>query len=205
MSVLPPSDTGRSDQETRIYQRLEDFRPARRERSRLTAQLWQITQATLFGLSPHPLHGWRAFLLRLFGARLGRNVVIRPSARVYFPWNLQIGDRSWSGDEVRLYSLGKISIGSDTVVSQRSYVCAGSHDHTKPSLPTLTPSVLIGDQVWIATDVFVGPGVTIGDGAVIGARSSVFKDLEGGRLYRGSPASDCGPRSTEAAPGRAGR
>lgn len=188
----------RPQAETRIYQRLEEFRPARRERSRLIAQLWQITQATLFGLSPHPLHRWRAFLLRLFGARLGRGVVIRPSARVHFPWNLEIGDRTWIGDEVRLYSLGKITIGHDAVVSQRSYLCAGTHDYARPDMPTLTPPVTIGNQAWIATDVFVGPGVVIGDGAVVGARSSVFKSLPGGRLYRGNPARDCGARPTGA-------
>jgi len=190
MTVQTPTDTRR-------WQRLEEFRAADRGRPRWVALLWQMVQATLFRWSPHFLHGWRRMLLRAFGAKIGQSVVLRPSARVHFPWRLEIGDRSWIGDEVWLYSLGEIRIGSDTVIAQRSYLCAGSHDYLDPSFPTLLPPISVGNQVWLASDVFVGPGVSIGDGAVVGARGSVFRDLPGGMIYRGSPAQLVGPRQAK--------
>ena len=93
-----------------------------------------------------------------------------------------------------LYSLGEIHIGAHTVISQRSYLCAGTHDYTRPSFDISAPPIHIGDQVWIASDVFVAPGVSIGDGAVIGARSSVFHDLPEGMVCVGSPAQPLKPR-----------
>ncbi|HYD32276.1 MAG TPA: WcaF family extracellular polysaccharide biosynthesis acetyltransferase [Azospirillaceae bacterium] len=192
--LLPADESAAVAAGTRRYQRLEEFRPAQRGRSRWVALAWQLVQATLFAVSPHPMNGWRRVLLRAFGARIGAGVVIRPSARVHFPWHLTIGDRSWVGDEVRLYTLGLIRIGSDTVISQRSHLCAGTHDHLAPSFSTLLPPIAIGDQVWIGAEVFVAPGVTIGDGAVVGARSAVFKNLDGGMVHRGSPARPVEPR-----------
>lgn len=76
-----------------------------------------------------------------------------------------------------LYSLGEIEIGANAVVSQRTYLCAASHDYTQPGFPIYAKKVCIGAQAWLATDVFVAPGVTVGEGAVVGARSSVFHDL----------------------------
>ncbi|HLN24989.1 MAG TPA: WcaF family extracellular polysaccharide biosynthesis acetyltransferase [Patescibacteria group bacterium] len=178
----------------RRYQRLEEFQPGERGRPRWVVLVWQIVQATLFSGLPHAPNVWRRGLLRCFGASIGQDVVLRPSLRVHFPWRLSIGDRSWIGDEVRLYSLGEIHIGSDTVISQRSHLCAGSHDYRDPRFPTLLPPIIIGNEVWLAAEVFVAPGLRIGDGAVVGARSAVFTDLEGGLIYRGAPAKAIGPR-----------
>jgi putative colanic acid biosynthesis acetyltransferase WcaF len=133
------------------------------------------------------MYGWRAFLLRLFGARVGKGVIIRPSVKTTYPWKVEIGDYAWIGDEVTLYSLGFISIGKNAVVSQKSYICTGSHDYRKVTFDIFERPVVIEDEAWIATDVFVAPGVRIGKGAVIGARSSVFNDLEGGYVYAGNP------------------
>ena len=126
-------------------------------------------------------------LLRLFGAKIGKDVLIRPGVRITYPWKLEIGDCSWIGDDVVLYSLGRIKIGKNSVVSQKSYLCAASHDYTKSSFDISSYPVTIEDEVWIATDVFIGPDVTIGKGAVVGARSSVFKSIEGGYVYAGNP------------------
>jgi putative colanic acid biosynthesis acetyltransferase WcaF len=183
------------DNDPRLYQRLETFRPAERGRSRWYALLWQMVQAFLVAPSPHFCHGWRRFWLRRFGAKIGENVVIRPSARVHFPWRLTLGDRVWIGDEVRLYSLGDIEVGADSVISQQAYLCAGTHDPSDPSFPTLTPAIRIGAEVWIGARAFIGPGAIVGDGAVVGAMSGVFKQLPGGHIYRGNPARDAGPRT----------
>ncbi|MET4605083.1 putative colanic acid biosynthesis acetyltransferase WcaF [Bradyrhizobium sp. JR4.1] len=156
--------------------------------------LWGVTYALLFRPSPRPLHSWRRMLLRLFGAQLGRNAKVFSSAKIWAPWNLELGDYSTIAPEVDCYSAGKISIGSNTTVSQYSYLCAASHDHNKAKMPLYTAPITIGSQVWICADVFVGPGVSIGEGTVVGARSSVFRDLPPWSICVGSPATVRGPR-----------
>lgn len=150
-------------------------------------QLWWMVQALLFRASPQVLYGWRRFLLRLFGAKVGKNVIVRPTVRITYPWKVSIGDNSWIGDEVNIYSLGPVVIGSNSVISQKSYLCTGSHDYRRSDFAIFYKPITIGDQVWIATDVFIAPGVEVGDGAVVGARSSVFNNLEGGFVYAGHP------------------
>ncbi len=127
-------------------------------------------------------------MLRLFGARIGGGVLIRPSARVTYPWKVCVGEYAWIGDDVVLYSLGEIEIGAHAVISQRSYLCAGSHEHTKASFDIFEKKIVISEQAWLATDVFVAPGVTVGAGCLVGARSSVFNNLPAGMICIGSPA-----------------
>ncbi len=181
---------------TNRFQDLSRFRmpPGFRGRSALNVQLWWIVQALLFHPSPQAMYGWRAFLLRCFGAKIGKNVIIRPSASVTYPWKVAIGDYSWIGDEVVLYSLGSITIGNHSVVSQRSYVCAGSHDIRHLSFTITGVPVEIGDECWIASDVFLCPGVSVGSGTVVGARSTVTRSLPGGIIAMGSPARKVGDR-----------
>jgi len=162
--------------------------PNFRGKSKWTVQLWWITYALFFKPSPQVLYGWRRFLLRSFGAQIGKNVIIRPSAQITYPWKVKIGDNSWIGDDVVLYSLGEIEIGANTVISQRSYICTGSHDYNKLDFPIYAKKILIEDGCWLATDVFVAPDVTIKKGVIVGARSSVFKDLDSFSIYSGSPA-----------------
>ena len=151
-------------------------------------QLWWIVEALLFRPSPQFLYGWRRWLLRCFGARVGEGVIVRPTVRTQFPWKVTIGDHAWIGDDVVLYSLGEISIGDHAVVSQKTYLCTGSHDPGRQDFLIFSRPICIEAECWIATDVYVGPGVTIGRGTVVGARSSVFKDLPAGKVCVGSPA-----------------
>lgn len=151
-------------------------------------QLWWMVQSSLFGMSPQFMYGWRQWLLQIFGANVGKKVLIRPTARITYPWKVHIGDYSWIGDDVVLYSLGKIEVGCNVVISQRSYICTASHDYASPSFEIFTQPVNIEDEAWIATNVFVAPGVTIGKGAIVGACSSVFSDLPAMMLCTGSPA-----------------
>lgn len=158
-----------------------------RGKSAIVVQLWWFVQALLFKPSPQVFYGWRRFLLRCFGAKIGEDVIIRPTAQITYPWKVKIGDYSWIGDDVVLYSLGEIEIGTNTVISQRSYICTGSHDYTKIDFPIYAKKIIIEDGCWLATDVFVAPGITIKQGTVVGARSSVFKDLDAFSVYAGSP------------------
>ncbi|WP_206241986.1 putative colanic acid biosynthesis acetyltransferase [Novosphingobium terrae] len=173
-----------------IYQDLSRFRvqDGFRERSGLVVLAWQIVQATLFRLSPQPLYGWRRFLLSAFGAKVGQGVIIRPSARVTYPWKVTLGDHCWIGDDAELYSLGPITVGAHAVVSQRSYICAGTHDYEDITFPLVARPVVIEAEAWVATGCFVAPGVTVGRGAIVAATSTVTRDVPPGMIVAGAPA-----------------
>ncbi len=162
-----------------------------RGRSTVTILLWWFLQALIFPITLHNFHFIRCGLLRLFGAKIGKGVVIRPTARVTYPWKVSIGEYSWIGDDVVLYSLDRIDIGAHCVISQESYLCTGSHDIRDPHFKLKTAPVAIGNGAWVATDCFVAPGVQIGANSVIGARSSVYKNIPSGQVAWGSP---CQPR-----------
>ncbi len=155
--------------------------------------LWWLVQAIAFPLSLHNFIFFRCWLLRLFGAKVGKKVVIRPTARFTYPWKVEIGDYSWIGDDVVFYSIDRIHIGSHCVISQKSYLCTASHDIHDRAFRLITAPVKIGNGAWVATDCFVAPGVTIGENTVIGARSSVFRDIPSQQVAWGSP---CTPRYT---------
>ena len=159
-------------------------------------QLWWIVQALLFATSPQVFYGWRRALLRLFGAEIGPKVLLRPSVRVTYPWKVSIGANSWIGDHVELYSLDRISIGDNVVVSHGSVLCAASHDYETVEFKIVASPITIEPEVWIASQVFVSPGITIGRGSVIGARSLVTHNLPAYSKAAGHPAKVVGTRRT---------
>lgn len=140
------------------------------------------------------MYAWRRALLRAFGAEIGEGVLIRPSARITYPWKVRIGNYSWIGDRVELYSLDTITIGDNAVVSQNSYICTGSHDHNQLNFPLTLAPVVIEDEVWVASGSFVKPGVTVGRGAIVGACSVVLKDVTSATIVAGNPARILGKR-----------
>ncbi len=168
--------------------------PGFRGRPAWFVQLWWIVQSLLFHTSPQALYGWRRFLLRLFGARIGRGVLIRPSVTVTYPWKLSIGDWSWVGDHATLYTLGNITIGDNAVVSQHSYLCAASHDYARPTFDLYAKPIQIESEAWVAAHSFIGPGVTVGRGAIVGACSLALKDVPSGMICAGNPLSVIRPR-----------
>lgn len=180
-------------QDLSLYRFPKNFRG----RNVFVVQTWWFVQAVFFNLSPQFMYGWRRFLLRLFGARIGTGVILRPSVKVTYPWKVRIGDRSWLGDDVVLYSLGEIEIGADTVISQKCYLSAGSHKYNKTAFPIYSEKISIEDECWLATDVFVACGITVGKGTVVGARSSIFNNLPAGKVCYGSPAKVIRDRSND--------
>lgn len=181
---------------TKHFQDLSAFKLPKGFRGRPAwfVQLWWIVQALFFHTSPQVCYGWRRFLLRLFGARIGKGVIIRPSVTVTYPWKLTIGDWSWIGDQVTLYTLGEIIIEDNAVVSQHSYLCTGSHDHTRVTFDIWALPIRIESEAWLATNVFVGPGVTVGSAAIVGACSVTFKDVPAGMICAGNPLRVIRPR-----------
>lgn len=155
--------------------------------NRLRRLCWNFVYILFFRFSPKIMHGWRSFILRAFGAKLGKGVHIYPAARIWAPWNLECGDLVGVADGVILYSQGKIIIGSRAIISQGSHICTGTHDYTKEGHPLITAPIVIKERAWVAAEVFIHPGVTVGEGAVIAARSVVTKDLPAWMVCAGNP------------------
>ena len=150
--------------------------------------IWNVVWLFLFRPSPKVCHSWRRFLLRLFGAKLGKKVHIYPSCKIWLPSNLTMGNYSCLADNVDCYCVAPVVIGSHSTVSQYSYLCTATHDFEHSKMPLITSSITIEDQVWICADVFIAPNIKIGQGAVVGARASVFKDVEPWTVVAGNPA-----------------
>jgi putative colanic acid biosynthesis acetyltransferase WcaF len=150
--------------------------------------------------SPRPCFAWRRAVLRLFGAKVGREVRLYSSTRIYMPWNVEIADWAALGEDVFIYSLGKVYVGAGASLAYRTHVCAGTHDFSDPTLPLLKPPVVIEDGVWIGTEAFIGPGTTVCRGAIVGARAVVVKDVASLHIVAGNPARQVGVRRVPGAP-----
>lgn len=159
-----------------------------RPKVQLLRLLWGIIWAIGFRFTPRwALHGWRRFLLRLFGAKVGCGCRIDPTCFVWAPWNLQMGDYVALAAEVDCYNVDRIVVGSKVTVSQRTFLCTASHDVHHLQRPLTTAPIRIGDHCWIAAECMILPGVTVSDGAVIGARSLVTKDMPAWTICAGHP------------------
>jgi putative colanic acid biosynthesis acetyltransferase WcaF len=156
--------------------------------NKLVRGVWLLVYWLLFRLSPVPFHAWRAVVLRMFGAVIGRRVRIYPSARIWAPWNLAMADDSCIGPDVDCYCVDRVEIGVRAVVSQRAFLCTASHDYNRPSLPLITAPIVLQADTWVTAEVYVGPGVTINQGAVALARAVVVRDVEAWAVVAGNPA-----------------
>jgi putative colanic acid biosynthesis acetyltransferase WcaF len=149
---------------------------------------WSIVRSTMFRWSPPAFNFWRVLLLQAFGARIKGRVVVAPSVRIEFPWNLTLGSNVVLCDHVIVNCMGRVEIGSGTRVSQYSHIISGTHDYTSQDMRIVRRPITIGTNVWIAADAFVGPGVCVGDGCLLAARSSAFRDLPPDQVCMGEPA-----------------
>lgn len=161
--------------------------------NRVARVLWGIVWLLFFRSSPRPFHGWRSFLLRVFGARLGRGCHVYPGAVIWAPWNLICGDQVGVADGAILYNQAPIIIGHRAVISQGTHLCTGSHDYEKVGFPLYAKSIRIGKGAWVAAECFVHPGIRIGEGTIVGARSVVTRDLPAWTICAGHP---CTPRKS---------
>ena len=161
---------------------------------RLGRACWQLCWLVLFRLSPRPCHAWRAWLLRRFGASIGRHCHIYPLARIWAPWNLVCQDHACVGDHAILYNQAMIRLGAHAVVSQGAHLCTGTHDYQSPGFDLVVRSIAVEDHAWLSAECFLLPGVTIGAGAVIGARAVVTKDMPAWMVCAGHPCVPIKPR-----------
>ncbi|MFK7967479.1 MAG: putative colanic acid biosynthesis acetyltransferase [Burkholderiaceae bacterium] len=164
----------------------------------LARGLWSVVWLLLFRPTPRPMHRWRCFLLRLFGAKISRDVRVYQSARIWAPWNLEMHPGSCLGDDVDCYNVAHICLEEKAVVSQYSYLCSASRDYRIAELPLVSSPITVAKQAWVTADVFVGPGVRIGEGAVVTARSTVLSDIEPWVVASGNPATTVKRREFQA-------
>lgn len=173
---------------------LTEFKSEHSFRNRAGRAAWALVWFVLFRPTYRCAHAWRRVLLRVFGAGVGRGVRVYPSCRIWAPWNLTIGDFSCLGENVDCYSVDKIRIGANAIVSQYSYLCTATHDICDSRMGLVTQPIDIGDGAWICADVFVGPGVSVGEGAVASARAVVIRDVPPWTVVAGNPAKESGKR-----------
>ena len=157
--------------------------------------LWGIVYQLLFRPTPRwMLHNWRRWLLRCFGAKVGVGCRIAPTCSIWAPWNLEIGDYTAIGDGVEVYAMAKITLGSKVTISQRSFLCTGSHDTRSLLRPLVTREIVIKDHVWVAAEAFIHPGCVLEEGCVVGARSVVTASQPAWMICVGAPCRPLKPR-----------
>jgi putative colanic acid biosynthesis acetyltransferase WcaF len=156
--------------------------------SRFKETLWVLVRCLFFAPSL-PMPGTlRVFWLRWFGAKIGKGVVIRSRVNILFPWKLTIGDHVWLGEECWLLNLERITIGNNVCISQRAFLCTGSHNYKSPTFDLIVKPITLEDGCWIGASTWVGPGVIVGTHAVLSAGSVASNNLEPYGIYRGNPA-----------------
>lgn len=156
--------------------------------NKLARAVWQIVYWFFFRFTPVPMHPWRAVILRLFGASIGKQVRIYPSVKIWAPWNLVMADESCIGPDVDCYCVDRIEIGLRAVVSQRAFLCTASHDYNRLGLPLMVAPITLHAETWVTAEVYVGPGVTLNEGAVALARAVVVRDVAPWVVVAGNPA-----------------
>jgi putative colanic acid biosynthesis acetyltransferase WcaF len=150
--------------------------------------LWLVVSLILFRLCPFSFSALKRAVLRVFGANIGRNVTIKPQVNITFPWKLTVGDHVWLGEEVWLLNLERIVIGSNVCISQRAYLCTGSHDYKRTTFDLIVKPITVENGAWLGAGCWIGPGVKVGSHAVLSAGSVSVKNLAASGIYRGNPA-----------------
>jgi len=156
--------------------------------SRFRQALWYFTNIIFFKNSFNIFSGTKVALLRAFGARLGKGVVIKPSVNIKYPWKLRIGDYSWIGEEAWIDNLSDVTLGNNVTISQGALLLTGSHDHTRTTFDFISYPIDLKDGTWIGARAIVFGGVTCGSHSILGINSVAEKDLEAYTIYKGNPA-----------------
>jgi putative colanic acid biosynthesis acetyltransferase WcaF len=164
------------------------LRPAFSFQDRLRRLNWNLCWAIFYRTSPRPLHSWRVFLLRLFGAKMGPDCHFYPRSKVWAPWNLICANQVTAGDGVEIYNPAPVTLGSHAILSQEAYLCGATHDYDDPAFPLIAYATTIGAYAWVCARASVAPGVNIGEGAVLGLGSVATRNLDPWTVYAGVPA-----------------
>jgi putative colanic acid biosynthesis acetyltransferase WcaF len=163
--------------------------------SKVGRALWNIVRVLMFRFTPAPLHIWRVFILRAFGARIGKGCSIYPDAIIWAPWRLHMEGGACLGPRVTCYNVADIRLAAGAIVSQGAHLCSATHDIHNADFALMIAPITIGPGAWVAAEAFVHPGLRIGACAVVGARSVVTRDVAAGVVVAGNPARTIAERS----------
>jgi putative colanic acid biosynthesis acetyltransferase WcaF len=150
--------------------------------------LWLVVEALVLLNPVVTSYGLKRAVLRLFGARVGRGVVVKPNVHVKYPWLLEIGDHAWIGERSWIDNFVEVRIGAHACVSQGAYLCTGNHDWSDPGMRRFVAPVVVGEGAWVGAFARIAPGVTVGDEAVVTLGSVLLEDAPPRGVYRGNPA-----------------
>lgn len=156
--------------------------------NRFKRSFWFLVNAVFLQNPIIPFSSLKVFLLRTFGAKIGRNVVVKPNVNIKYPWNLSIGDNAWLGEKVWIDNLGKVTIGKNVCLSQGAFLLCGNHDYKKETFDLMIKEINLEDGVWIGAKATVCPGVTCKSHSVLSVGSIATSDLEAYSIYQGNPA-----------------
>lgn len=157
-------------------------------RSRVAILVWEYTWLGLCQWTPKPLNAWRLLVLRAFGAKIEGRPFVHQRARIQIPWNVSLGDGACIGDRAALYSLDKIVVERQAVIAQEAYLCTGTHDFTRDTLPLVTAPIRVMEGSFVGARAFLMPDITIGAGALVGACAVVTRNVAAGSRVKGNPA-----------------
>lgn len=156
--------------------------------SKIKEICWYLVKIIFFLTAiPFPSR-FKCILLRLFGAKVGKGVIIKPRVNIHMPWKLSIGDFVWVGEEAFLLNFEHLIIGNNVCISQRAFLCGGNHDYKSPAMPYRNGPITLDDGSWVGASCFVAPDVTIGIDTVVAAGSVVTRNLAANGIYKGNPA-----------------
>ena len=163
----------------------------------LKRAIWYFTNQLIFNHGLLPLSFLKVFILKVFGARVGKGVNIKPSVNIKYPWLLEIGDHVWIGEQVWIDNLAKVVIGDNVCLSQGAMLLTGNHNYKKPGFDLLTGAINVEDGVWIGAKSTVCPGVTCRSHSVLSVNSVAVTDLDSYGIYQGNPAKKAKERVME--------
>ncbi len=149
---------------------------------------WFLVNVLFFKPSFLPFYGWKRFLLRLFGANIGKGLIVKPGVQIKYPWLLQTGDHCWIGEKVWIDNLAMVTLGNHVCISQEAYLFCGNHDYTKSSFDLMVKPIALQDGAWVGARAIVCPGVVFGSHAVLAVGAVATQSLESWTIYQGNPA-----------------
>lgn len=154
----------------------------------LKITIWYFINALFVRASWNPFMGIKIFLLRLFGAKIGKGLIIKNNVVIKFPWKLVVGDNVWLGEGCWLDNLDNITIGNNVCISQGALLITGNHDYTKSDFPYRNAPIVIEDGAWVGAKAVVCPGVCVNKNSILTVGSVATKNMESNGVYQGSPA-----------------
>jgi putative colanic acid biosynthesis acetyltransferase WcaF len=163
-------------------------------KSKLTQLIWYLISAVAYEGSLFPVYRSKIWVLRVFGAQIGRGVVIKPKVYIKYPWNLEVGNDVWIGEGVRIDNLALVKLGSNVCVSQNAFLLTGNHNYRSEDFELMTGLITIEDEVWVGASSVVCPNTVLTQGTIITVGSVISGTTKANRVYRGNPAIDIKPR-----------